>query len=46
MHSFNENKVDEGEPRMGSGYYDTLRSVRQDYVPESSDSEWDDEEEE
>lgn len=28
MHSYNENKVDEGEPRMGTAYDDKMRPVR------------------
>lgn len=46
MHSFNENHVDEGEPRMGSGYYDKLKPVSDDYPSESDEHDAEDVEEE
>ncbi|KAI0142044.1 WD40-repeat-containing domain protein [Pestalotiopsis sp. NC0098] len=45
VHSFNENTVDEGEPRMGAGYNDKLRPVGSETVYGSSNP-WEDEEEE
>lgn len=46
VHSFNENHVDEGEPRMGSGYYDKLKPVSEDFGAQSSASEEEVEDEE
>ncbi|KAH7037144.1 WD40-repeat-containing domain protein [Microdochium trichocladiopsis] len=51
LHSYNENKIDEGEPRMGTSYDDKMRPVRSaagqndsesdddDYVPEEEESD-------
>ncbi|KAF3002291.1 hypothetical protein G7054_g5254 [Neopestalotiopsis clavispora] len=43
VHSFNENKVDEGEPIMGTGYTDKLRPVSDDM--RSGSEEWEDDNE-
>jgi WD repeat-containing protein 23 len=48
VHSFNEGSVDEGEPRMGTGYSDKLKMVKpggeseedEDAEAEEEDSDW------
>jgi DDB1- and CUL4-associated factor 11 len=41
VHSFNESSMDEGLPRMGAGYMDTLKRVASD--TDESDDDDDDE---
>lgn len=42
VHSYNENKIDEGEPKMGTSYDDKMRPVRS--TASQNDSESDDDE--
>jgi DDB1- and CUL4-associated factor 11 len=39
VHSFNESKSDEGEPRMGAGYTDKLRPVTASDVEDDEDED-------